>query len=560
MKTAICSSWLSRRGSTPSVRPEAVHPGIREIVTSLRGQAEQFTLCNRLSRDDSGILLLSKSSALTDHLHAGFKMLRIAQVYLAVVTGKMSKAEVQVRPEHGSSRGRRRGRTHAKNTPPPAGTRPPEPTVIRRLHSATHRVLVQVSTRAENLHSLRAQLRSADLRLPGDPRLEPRGAPHGKVSTGPRGEAGAKPAPRRVSAESGGLHLAELAFHHPSLKRKLVLKAPAPHGLEERTEGKPDPETRLHAALVRRAACLASPDTNAYGLLLGDAERLPGLNAERFGPVVLLYVLDEQRIPVGMQRQIARWYRRMLRVEAVYVKHLPRGPETSVSRPAVLHDDPKPLAGEPTDPQLMIRENGLNFLIKPYDGVAAGLYLDQRENRARVRALAEGKDVLNLFAYTCGFSVAAAAGSARHTVSVDISTRHLEWGKENFACNNLDLTDHLFICSEALDYFKRARRQERSFDLIILDPPTFARARKSKATFQIERDLPHLLSEALTVLRPEGMLLLSTNYRKLNRRQLEQQVKACAGQRRVRIFERPPLPPDYAADPNYAKTIFARFL
>ena len=511
-------------------------PGIKEIVKSLRGQAERLTLCNRMGRDDSGVLLFSKTSALTDHLRAGFKMHRIAQVYLAVVTGKMSRAVVKVQPEHGSSRGRRRGRTTAKDAPSP-GTRPLDLTAIKRLHSGPHHVLIKVTTRAENLHALRAQLRAEGLQLPDDSK-------------------GGPPQPGG-NAESGGLHLVEFAFHHPSLKRKLTLKAPPPPGLRDRAEGKPDTEAQLHTALVRRSLCLQDPDTDAYGLLLGNVERVPGLNAERFGPVAILYVLDERRAPARLQRQVARWYRKTLRVEAVYVKHVPGGHGAPVT--AAAHNDPQPLVGQPTDPQIVVREAGLDYAIRPYEGVAAGLYLDQRENRARVRALADGKDVLNLFAYTCGFSVAAAAGGAHHTVSVDISTKHLEWGKENFARNNLDLTDHLFIRSEAMEYFKRARRQERSFDLIILDPPTFARSRKSKATFQIERDLPHLISEALTVLRPGGVLVLSTNYRKLSRRQLEQVAKECAGPRRAKILERSPLPLDYAADSDYAKTIFVRF-
>ena len=99
-----------------------------------------------------------------------------------------------------------------------------------------------------------------------------------------------------------------------------------------------------------------------------------------------------------------------------------------------------------------------------------GLFLDQRDNRRRIRAQARGKDVLNLFAYTCGFSVAAAAGGAASTVSVDLSPKALEWGRANFALSHLDPSDHQFIKSDAFDYLRRAARQGKRFDIIILDP------------------------------------------------------------------------------------------
>jgi len=109
-----------------------------------------------------------------------------------------------------------------------------------------------------------------------------------------------------------------------------------------------------------------------------------------------------------------------------------------------------------------VLENGIRFLVRPHDGHSTGLFLEHRDNRKRVRRLAAGRNMLNAFAYTCGFSVAAALGGAAGTVSVDVSKKYLEWGKCNFAANELNLADHRFICSDIFDYYRRARRRRHA--------------------------------------------------------------------------------------------------
>jgi 23S rRNA G2069 N7-methylase RlmK/C1962 C5-methylase RlmI len=196
-----------------------------------------------------------------------------------------------------------------------------------------------------------------------------------------------------------------------------------------------------------------------------------------------------------------------------------------------------------------------------------GLFLDQRDNRKRVRDLSAGKEVLNLFAYTCGFSVAAAAGGARSTTSVDLSPSHLEWGRRNFALNHLDPAGHEFIPSDAAEFLRRALRQNRSFDLVILDAPTFAHGRKRGKSFSITRDLPELVCGVLAVLAPGGIIMVSTNNRRLSLKRLKgmiaRGVKASgAGQGAersvsdLRIINAPSLPLDFAVDRDHAKTLF----
>jgi 23S rRNA (cytosine1962-C5)-methyltransferase len=254
--------------------------------------------------------------------------------------------------------------------------------------------------------------------------------------------------------------------------------------------------------------------------------------------------------------RIARWYRDMLGIQAVYVKHSVK--DRDAAQPKACGSGGL-LIGKPAPERIEIQERGLKFVIRPHEGVSVGLFLDHRENRGRIRAMARGKDVLNLFAHTCGFSVAAAAGGARCTVSVDISPRYLQWGQANFELNGLDGTNHRFVRADALDHLRQAKRQGMWFDLIVLDPPTFAHGRKRKQQFSITDDLVDLTAASVAVLRPGGVLMLSTSYRRLSIRSLRAGLRQAAGRRRCDVLDVPPLPPDFAMDPDHAKTIFTRF-
>ena len=222
-----------------------------------------------------------------------------------------------------------------------------------------------------------------------------------------------------------------------------------------------------------------------------------------------------------------------------------------------MHASPQPWIGESVEPEILVREHGVAFITRPYDGFSVGLFLEHRENRQRVRALAAGRRVLNLFSYTCSFSVAAAAGGAAHVSSVDVSKRYLEWGKRNFEVNGLSTASHLFFCSDVLEFYARARRQRRRYDLVILDPPTFARLRRPRRTFVLDERLPALAAGAIELLDSGGTLLLATNNRQIGRDRLEGDLLAAVGDRGLTILDRPPLPPDFPGDPEYSKTIMA---
>ena len=174
-------------------------------------------------------------------------------------------------------------------------------------------------------------------------------------------------------------------------------------------------------------------------------------------------------------------------------------------------NDQKPaelLAGEEPG-KILVRENGFSYEVEPAAGYSSGLFLDQRLNRHWVAALGS-KRMLNLFAYTCSFTVCAAAGGAE-TCSVDAAKRVLGCGRENLQLNGIDPADgHRFLADDAMKVVPRLAKRGETFDLIVLDPPTFGRA--DGRVFQIEKDLSGLVRDCFEILAPGGWLLVSCNY------------------------------------------------
>ncbi len=312
-------------------------------------------------------------------------------------------------------------------------------------------------------------------------------------------------------------------------------------------------------ALAARATLLADPHSDVCRVFNGVADGIDGLVIEKLGDV-LIAQLHEGRLRLAEPevRSLCAFARRRLGARAVYRKTFARDRAVARETLSGLHSDPTPWLGEPVEAEFPVRENGMRFLVRPYDGYSVGLFLEHRENRQRVRALAKGRTVLNAFAYTCAFSVGAALGGATATVSVDVSRKHLAWGKRNFAANGLGLRSHLFICSDIFEYYRRAEHQGRAFGLIILDPPTFARTKRPRRVFVLADDLERLVAGAVGLLSPGGYLLLATNHRGTSRRQLERTVALAAGTRPTEVVARPRLPRDYPGDSGYAKSILAR--
>lgn len=162
-----------------------------------------------------------------------------------------------------------------------------------------------------------------------------------------------------------------------------------------------------------------------------------------------------------------------------------------------------------------IVEQGLKFEVNLSDYLDTGLFLDHRNARAAVRSEVEGKDLLNLFAYTGSFSVYAIDGGARSTTTVDMSHTYCQWAKRNFEINQFSASqNHQVIEMDCLKFLKLDIAKRRLYDLIICDPPTFSNSKRmNQDSFVVDRDYPELITDCISLLKSGGKLLFSNNSR-----------------------------------------------
>jgi len=172
------------------------------------------------------------------------------------------------------------------------------------------------------------------------------------------------------------------------------------------------------------------------------------------------------------------------------------------------------VSGKELPGNFVVTENGIKFNISFLEGGGTGLFLDQRDNRKKIQAIAKGKEILNCFCYTSSFSIYAKIGGATRTTNIDLSKKATEWSKKNFLVNQLDVNDHEFIVGDVWEWLRRFQKNGRTFDVIIIDPPSFSTSKTS--VFTAEKDIPCLIGAGLNILREDGILAFSTNIAKMN--------------------------------------------
>ncbi len=165
-----------------------------------------------------------------------------------------------------------------------------------------------------------------------------------------------------------------------------------------------------------------------------------------------------------------------------------------------------------TNAKIVMNERDLKFIINPFDYVDTGLFSDHRNTRKMVREMAEGKDFLNLYCYTGSFSCYAAKGGARTTLSVDRSETAVTWARENMELNNIEPETNVLVQAPTFEFLKQAAEVNRSFDLAVVDPPSFSTSRDNGEAFDIARHHPRLLRAVIRVMRPGGTIFFSTNH------------------------------------------------
>ena len=206
-----------------------------------------------------------------------------------------------------------------------------------------------------------------------------------------------------------------------------------------------------------------------------------------------------------------------------------------------------------------VLENGVLYQVFMNDGLMTGIFLDQHEVRGSlVDGLATGKSLLNMFSYTAAFSVAAAMGGASQTTSVDLAKRSRELSQAHFQANGISTDDHRFVVMDVFEYFKYAKRKGLTYDVIVLDPPSFARNKKQ--TFSVAKDYHKLISQSLEILNPGGIIITSTNAANVSRQKFTEQIDKGFAGRSYQILNKYGLPADFAYNKkdessNYLKVI-----
>ena len=352
------------------------------------------------------------------------------------------------------------------------------------------------------------------------------------------------------------LHATEIAFTHPATNKPVKFFAPVDFDIE--------PRLALHTAIIERDA------TNAFRVIHGASDGWPGWFVEKLGDFLLSQ--SETSLSAKQQEELS-WLAKTFSSHGAYHKILSR----QVRRSTTTKVSPQLVAGEAAPERFEILENGVRYEMGFNEGYSVGLFLDQRDNRRRFLtghiaadfSLFNSKfkiqnskfEILNCFAYTCGFSVCPAKAGARAT-SLDLSKKYLEWGKRNFALNGLDPAAHDFIYGDTFDWLRRLAKKGRAFDAVVLDPPTFSQS-KEHGAFRAEKDYGKLVSAALPVLKPGGVLLASTNAADWPPENFLTDIEAAvrAAKRKILQQHYVPQPPDFPisrAEAAYLKTVWLR--
>ncbi|PLA60869.1 RlmI/RlmK family 23S rRNA methyltransferase [Streptococcus mitis] len=307
-------------------------------------------------------------------------------------------------------------------------------------------------------------------------------------------------------------------------------------------------ETLFRQAKEKRSAYYQDDLTTAFRLFNQEGDGFGGLTVDLYGDYVVFswynsYVYQIRKVISEAFRQV------FPEVLGAYEKIRFKG----------LDYESAHVYGQEAPDFFTVLENGVLYQVFMNDGLMTGIFLDQHEVRGSlVDGLAMGKSLLNMFSYTAAFSVAAAMGGASQTTSVDLAKRSRELSQAHFQANGISTDDHRFIVMDVFEYFKYAKRKGLTYDVIVLDPPSFARNKKQ--TFSVVKDYHKLISQSLEILNPGGIIIASTNAANVSRQKFTEQIDKGFAGRSYQILNKYGLPADFAYNKkdessNYLKVI-----
>ena len=307
-------------------------------------------------------------------------------------------------------------------------------------------------------------------------------------------------------------------------------------------------ETLFRQAKEKRRAYYQDELTTAFRLFNQEGDGFGGLTVDLYGDYAVFswynsYVYQIRKVISEAFRQV------FPEVLGTYEKIRFKG----------LDYESAHVYGQEAPDFFTVLENGVLYQVFMNDGLMTGIFLDQHEVRSSlVDGLAMGKSLLNMFSYTAAFSVAAAMGGASQTTSVDLAKRSRELSQAHFQANGISTDDHRFIVMDVFEYFKYAKRKALTYDVIVLDPPSFARNKKQ--TFSVAKDYHKLISQSLEILNPGGIIIASTNAANVSRQKFTEQIDKGFAGRSYQILNKYGLPADFAYNKkdessNYLKVI-----
>lgn len=282
-------------------------------------------------------------------------------------------------------------------------------------------------------------------------------------------------------------------------------------------------ETIFARAKEKRQPFYQNEETTAFRVLNGEGDQLGGLTVDLYQNYAVFSWYNET-LYSKRELLINAFHEIFPEVIGGYEKI-----RFSSDLPESQH-----IFGEKAPEPLVIKENGISYAVYLDEGLMTGIFLDQKEVRGHLASgIAAGKTVLNMFSYTGAFSVAAAMGGAKKTTSVDLAKRSLPKTREQFEVNGIDPDLQDIHVMDVFSYFKYARKKELSFDIIVLDPPSFARNKKK--VFTVAKNYGELVEDSADILNEKGLLIASTNAANLSRSKFQQIIEDALHKKNVRF-------------------------
>ncbi|WP_026888468.1 class I SAM-dependent rRNA methyltransferase [Clostridium beijerinckii] len=311
---------------------------------------------------------------------------------------------------------------------------------------------------------------------------------------------------------------------------------------------------KVRNAFSKRMKFYHSKDTTAFRVFNGEGDGIGGLTIDYFDEYYLITWYS--RGIYTFKDNIIKAIKSLVSFDGIYEKK-------RFEENGMVVDEDSYVCGRRAPEPLIVKENKVKFSIYLNDGAMVGVFLDQKEVRKSIKdKYANNKRVLNTFSYTGAFSMAAAKGGAI-TTSVDLASRSLEKTTENFTINNIDFTKHEIIVEDIFLYFKRAKKEKLKFDVVILDPPSFATSKDNR--FSAAKDYKELVKSAIDITENEGVIIASTNCATFNMSKFKKFIDEAFKElhKNYEILEEHNLPEDFAVtdkfpEGNYLKVVIVR--